>query len=84
MLFPKPPGEKTVPENLRSDEDYFRLAETAVHSLAAPYPSFAGDTLEFDSRDDPQPAVEGAQLTMALAESPGGYQGRRSSTPVNG
>jgi hypothetical protein len=60
------------------DQDYFRLAETAIPKLAALYPTFEGDRLEFDSSDYPQQAVEEGQLTMALAESAGRYRVRKS------
>ena len=60
------------------DKDYFRLAEAAIPKLAALYPAFQGDALEFDSSDYPQEAVAEAQLTMALAESTGRYRARKS------
>ena len=60
------------------DKDYFHLAEASIPKLAALYPTFEGDTLEFDSSDYPQEAVEEAQLTMALAESAGRYRVRKS------
>ena len=56
------------------DKDYFRLAGTAIPKLAALYPSFEGDELEFDLSDYPQEAVEESQLTMALAEPRGHYR----------
>ncbi|MGO9274297.1 MAG: hypothetical protein ACLQOO_29355, partial [Terriglobia bacterium] len=60
------------------DKDYFHLAETSIPKLAALYPTFEGDELEFDSSDYPQQAVEEGQLTMALAESAGRYRARKS------
>jgi hypothetical protein len=60
------------------DRDYFHLAETSIPKLAALYPTFEGDELEFDSSDYPQQAVEEGQLTMALAESAGRYRARKS------
>ena len=60
------------------DKDYFHLAETSIPKLAALYPTFEGDELEFDSSDYPQEAVEEGQLTMALAESAGRYRARKS------
>jgi DNA modification methylase len=48
------------------DKDYFHLAEASIPKLAALYPTFEGDELEFDSSDYPQEAVEEAQLTMVL------------------
>lgn len=59
------------------DEDFFRLAERSIPQLAALYPSFVGDKLEFDSSDYPQDAIEEAQLIMALAESPARYDVHR-------
>ncbi len=59
------------------DKDYFHLAEASIPKLAALYPTFEGDQLEFDSSDYPQEAVEEAQLTMALAESAGRYHSRK-------
>jgi hypothetical protein len=59
------------------DKDYFRLAETAIPKLAALYPAFEGDSLEFDLSDYPQEAIEESQLTMALAESHGHYRVRK-------
>jgi len=58
------------------DKDYFRLAETAIPKLAVLYPTFEGDSLEFDLSDYPQEAVEESQLTMALAEPHGRYRVR--------
>jgi hypothetical protein len=60
------------------DKDYFRLAETAIPKLAALYPTFEGDSLEFDLSDYPQEAVEESQLTMALAEPHTRYRVRKS------
>jgi hypothetical protein len=60
------------------DKDYFHLAEASIPKLAALYPTFRGEELEFDSSDYPQEAVEEAQLTMALAESVGRYRVRKS------
>jgi site-specific DNA-methyltransferase (adenine-specific) len=60
------------------DKDYFRLAETAIPRLAALYPTFDGNSLEFDLSDHPQEAVEESQLTMALAEHPAHYRVRKS------
>jgi hypothetical protein len=60
------------------DKDYFRLAEASIPKLAALYPTFEGDDLEFDSSDYPQEAVEESQLTMALAEPAGRYRVRKS------
>jgi site-specific DNA-methyltransferase (adenine-specific) len=60
------------------DKDYFRLAETAIPKLAALYPTFEGDSLEFDFSDYPQEAVEESQLTMALAEPHVRYRVRKS------
>jgi len=59
------------------DRDYFRLAETAIPTLAALYPTFEGDCLEFEASDYPQEAVEESQLTMALAEPPARYRVRK-------
>jgi DNA modification methylase len=59
------------------DKDYFRLAEASIPKLAALYPIFEGDKLEFDSSNYPQEAVEEGQLTMALAKSPRRYRVRR-------
>ncbi len=56
------------------DRDYFHLAEASIPKLAALYPAFEGDQLEFDSSDYPQEAVEEGQLTMALAEEPARYR----------
>jgi DNA methylase len=60
------------------DKDYFHLAGAAIPKLAALYPSFEGDELEFDLSDYPQEAVEESQLTMALAESRGRYRTGKS------
>jgi predicted RNA methylase len=60
------------------DKDYFRCADASVPKLAALYPTFEGNKLEFDSSDYPQEAVEEGQLTMALAESAGRYRMRKS------
>ena len=60
------------------DKDYFHLAQASIPRLAALYPTFEGNKLEFDSSDYPQEAVEEGQLTMALAESVGGYRVRKS------
>ena len=59
------------------DKDYFQLAETAIPRLAALYPTFDGNRLEFDASDYPQEAVEESQLTTALAESPACYRIRK-------
>ena len=59
------------------DDGFFRLAEAAIAKLAALYPTFQGASLEFDSSDYPQEAIEEAQLTMALAESPVPYRVRK-------
>jgi hypothetical protein len=60
------------------DKDYFRCAEASITKLAALYPTFEGDELEFDSNDYPQEAAEEGQLTMALAEAPARYRVRKS------
>jgi hypothetical protein len=60
------------------DKDYFHLAEASIPKLAALYPTFEGDELEFDSSDSPQEAVEEGQLTMALTESHTRYRARKS------
>ena len=52
------------------------LAEAAIPGLAALYPTFEGDRLEFDASKSPQQAIAESQLTMALAESPGRYAAR--------
>jgi hypothetical protein len=54
------------PVGIEIDKDYFHLAEASIPKLAAFYPTFEGDQLEFDSSDYPQEAVEEAQLTMVL------------------
>ena len=69
-----PPAAEAVgyrSAGIEIDKDYFRLAEASIPRLAALYPTFEGDKLEFDSSDYPQEAVEEGQLTMALAESAG-------------
>jgi hypothetical protein len=53
-------------------------AASLIRKLAALYPTFEGDKLEFDSSDYPQEAVEEGQLTMALAESARRYRVRKS------
>ena len=55
---------------IEMDSDYFRLAEAVIPKLAALYPTFAGDDLEFEAGDSPHETVAEAQLTMALAEPP--------------
>jgi len=86
---PVPRNDKTLLLTLRGaaigyrsvgieiDQDYFRLAETAMPKLAALYPTFEGDSLEFHSSDYPQEAIAESQLTMALAESEMRYQVRK-------
>jgi hypothetical protein len=59
------------------DQHYFRLAVTAIPRLAALYPTFEGDCLEFDSSDYPQEAIGESQLTIALAEPPAPYRVRK-------
>jgi len=59
------------------DQAYFRLAEAAIPKLAALYPAFVGDRLEFDRTDYTAETVEEAQLTMALAESTLPYRARK-------
>ena len=60
------------------DKDYFHLAEASIPKLAALYPTFEGDALEFDSSDYPQEAAEESQLTMALADSASRYRVRKN------
>jgi DNA modification methylase len=62
------------------DKDYFHLAEGAIPELAALYPTFGGEQLEFDSSDCPQEAVAEVQLTMALAETPPPYKTRKAKS----
>jgi site-specific DNA-methyltransferase (adenine-specific) len=59
------------------DREYFRLAETAIPRLAALYPGFQGDEIEFDSTGYAVATEAEHQMTMMLAESPGRYQARR-------
>lgn len=59
------------------DKEYFRIAEDAIPRLAALYPTFEGDALEFDTSDYPQEMVEEDQLTMALVESRARYRLRK-------
>jgi len=50
------------------DEAYYRLAESAVPRLAALYPWFRGDSLEFDVEYGPRDREDEAQLSLALEE----------------
>jgi site-specific DNA-methyltransferase (adenine-specific) len=50
------------------DEAYYRLAQRAVPQLAALYPGFRGDTLEFDVEYGPRDREDEAQLSFALGE----------------
>ena len=60
------------------DEDYFRLAETAIPKLASLYPTFEGNELELNSSAYPQEVVNEHQLAMVLAESRARYRVRKS------
>jgi site-specific DNA-methyltransferase (adenine-specific) len=59
------------------DQEYFRLAESAIPRLAALYPGVQGEELDFDSSDHPTVSAETPQLIMALAEAPGRYRVQR-------
>lgn len=52
------------------DEDYFHLAERAIPRLAALYPTFRGETLEFQADYKTRSDEDVAQLAFALHEDP--------------
>lgn len=59
------------------DNDYFRLAETAIPKLASLYPTFEGNELQLDSSAYPQEVAVEDQLAMVLAESRARYRVRK-------
>lgn len=77
QLSPLPRLSATRSVGIEIDNDYFRLAETAIPKLASLYPTSEGNELQLDSSAYPQEVAVEDQLAMVLAESRARYRVRK-------